>query len=82
VSVVPDNDAPLSAVAVGTAGALTLGSLPRAQGLRLAQLGLRAGARVVVLARTAGGGRVVGVGTTRVGLDRGTCRHLRVRVAA
>ena len=78
----PTNDASLSAVPVGTAGALTLGSLPRAHGLRLAQLGLRAGAQVVVLARTAGGGRVVGVGTTRVGLDRATCRHLQVRVAA
>jgi Fe2+ transport system protein FeoA len=71
----------LSSVPVGTTGALQLGTLPRGQGLRLAQLGLRSGAAVVVLARTSGGGRVVGVGTTRVGLDRTTSRHLHLQVA-
>jgi len=36
---------------------------------------------VTVLSRTAGGGRLVGVGTTRIGLDRETCRQLELRVA-
>jgi Fe2+ transport system protein FeoA len=71
----------LASLPVGSSGALQLGTLPRGQGLRLAQLGLRSGAAVVVLARTAGGGRVVGVGTTRVGLDRTTARHLQLQVA-
>jgi Fe2+ transport system protein FeoA len=70
--------AALAAVPLGTAGALALGSLPRSSGLRLAQLGLRAGAAVTVLARTAGGGRLVGVGTTRIGLDRQTSRQLQL----
>jgi ferrous iron transport protein A len=72
--------ASLAAVPLGTVGALALGSLPRAAGLRLAQLGLRAGAGVTVLARTAGGGRLVGVGTTRIGLDRQTSRQLELRL--
>ena len=70
----------LAAVPLGTVGALALGSLPRGAGLRLAQLGLRAGAAVTVLARTAGGGRLVGVGTTRIGLDRQTSRQLELRL--
>ncbi len=46
--------------------------------LRLAELGIRAGALVTVLARTAGGGRVLGIGTSRVALDRATAARLRV----
>jgi ferrous iron transport protein A len=72
----------LAAVPLGATGILTLGSLPRTAGLRLAQLGLRAGAGVTVLARTAGGGRLVGVGTTRIGLDRDTSRRLELRLGS
>jgi Fe2+ transport system protein FeoA len=70
----------LASAPVGTTGVLALGSLPRGSGLRLAQLGLRAGAGVTVLARTAGGGRLVGVGTTRIGLDRDTSRQLELQL--
>lgn len=44
--------------------------------LRLAEMGLRCGQCVCPLQRTPGGGRVVEVGTTRVALDRSTCRLL------
>jgi ferrous iron transport protein A len=73
---------PLASVPPGTGGRLALGSLPRTSGVRLAQLGLRAGAAVTVLARTAGGGRLVAVGTTRIGLDRDTSRRLSLLPAA
>jgi ferrous iron transport protein A len=72
---------PLASVPLGTEGRLALGSLPRAAGLRLAHLGLRTGIGVTVLGRTAGGGRLVGVGTTRIGLDRDTSRRLALVVA-
>jgi Fe2+ transport system protein FeoA len=72
----PPDARPLASVPPGTGGRLTLGSMPRTSGLRLAQLGLRAGAAVTVLARTSGGGRLVAVGTTRIGLDRDTSRQL------
>jgi Fe2+ transport system protein FeoA len=71
----------LASVPLGATGILALGSLPRGSGLRLAQLGLRAGAAITVLARTAGGGRLVGVGTSRIGLDRDTSRQLQLRLA-
>jgi ferrous iron transport protein A len=67
---------------MGASGILALGSMPRTAGLRLAQLGLRAGAGVTVLARTAGGGRLVGVGTTRIGLDHDTSKRLQLRLRA
>ena len=69
---------PLTSVPVGTTGTLALGDLPRAPGLRLAQVGLRLGAQVTVLARTAGGGRLLGTGVTRIGLDRATAHGLRL----
>ena len=81
----PLNAAPeassLASLPVGACGALALGRLPRPHGLRLAQLGLRAGVVVTVLGRTAGGGRLVGVGTTRIGLDRQTSRVLELLVS-
>jgi ferrous iron transport protein A len=70
----------LASVPLGATGLLALGDVPRSAGLRLAQLGLRAGAGVTVLARTAGGGRLVGVGTTRIGLDRDTSHRLGLRI--
>jgi Fe2+ transport system protein FeoA len=44
--------------------------LPVARRLRLAELGLRPGAVVTVLGRTAGGGRIVGIGDARVAVGR------------
>ncbi len=44
---------------------------------RLAELGVRAGSVLTVLGRTAGDGRVMGVGTGRIALDRRTLRQLR-----
>lgn len=49
-------------------------------GRRLAQLGLRAGAEVVVTMRTSGGGRVVAVSGARIALDQATAQRLRVTV--
>jgi ferrous iron transport protein A len=43
---------------------------PRAR--RLAELGLRPGAMVEVLRRTSGGGRLLGLGTARLAVDRAT----------
>jgi len=75
----------------GTDGGPTLADLPlgRRVGVgppllepdrvrRLAELGLRAGAEVVVLHRTAGRGRVVAVGDTRIALDLATLQRLPV----
>lgn len=45
---------------------------------RLAELGLRAGAEVLLLHRTAGRGRVLAVGDTRIALDRATLQCLPV----
>lgn len=39
---------------------------------RLGELGLRSGTEVVILHRTAGRGRVIATGTTRIALDRAT----------
>lgn len=49
---------------------------------RLAELGLRAGAEVLLLHRTAGRGRVVAVGDTRIALDRATLQQLPVASGA
>ncbi|WP_158550717.1 FeoA family protein [Geodermatophilus sp. TF02-6] len=68
----------LAEVPIGTSGTLALGGLPRAAALRLARVGLRVGAPVTVLARTAGGGRLLATGATRIGLDRDTARRLEV----
>jgi ferrous iron transport protein A len=70
----------LSDVPVGSSAVLTHHPSLHGAALRLAELGLRAGARVVVLHRTAGGGRIVGVGHARIALDRRVTRHLRVQV--
>jgi ferrous iron transport protein A len=52
--------------------------LPRARARRLAELGLRPGAWVTVLHRTTGGGRLIGIGQTRIALDRETSAALPV----
>lgn len=50
--------------------------------LRLAEVGLRIGSRLVVLSRTAGGGRVVAVGHARIALDKEMTSRLRVQPTA
>ena len=49
-----------------------------AQRRRLAEFGLRPGALVTVLARTAGGGRLIGLGASRIVLDASTAARLSV----
>lgn len=73
---------PLSSAPLGAA--LTL---LRADGTpelcrRLAALGLRRGAQVVVMHDTAGGGRVVQVAGARIALDRSMLDRLFAEVAA
>ncbi|WP_058234961.1 FeoA family protein [Devriesea agamarum] len=45
---------------------------------RLAELGLRTGVSVRAIQRTPGGGRLIGIGSSRVALDRRTCAALRI----
>lgn len=47
---------------------------------RLAELGLRPGAEVQVMRRTSGGGRLLGVGHSRMAVDRATLRSLDVEL--
>ena len=67
---------------VGARVLVTLGEprLDRARARRLAELGLRPGAEVVVLHRTAGGGRVVAVDGARLALGRTVLRAIPVLV--
>lgn len=48
---------------------------------RLAELGIRPGARVDVLSPTSGGGRVVAVSEARIALDRATAAGVTVTPA-
>lgn len=60
----------LATAPLGVPVRLGRAALPGPRRLRLAELGLRAGATVTVLRRTAGGGRIVGVGDARVAIGR------------
>ncbi|MEZ5114895.1 MAG: ferrous iron transport protein A [Candidatus Nanopelagicales bacterium] len=71
--------ATLDAVAPGTTVVLGAPDLPAGRIRRLAEFGLRAGQRVTVLHRTAGGGRLLAVGDARVAVDVGLLRHVPVR---
>jgi len=71
----------LNATPVGCTVTLTAVGLAAAERLRLAELGLRAGAVITVLARTAGGGRLLGIGTSRIAVDRATAQLLAVEAA-
>lgn len=51
-------------------------------GRRLTGFGLRAGSRLVLAQRTAGGGRIAVVGGSRVALGSSVLRELRVEVLA
>lgn len=70
----------LGALAVGASGLVHRVDAVLAQQRRMAELGLRPGVVVTVLGRTAGGGRLLGVGTDRIALDGATAG--RVVVAA
>lgn len=80
---VPLSDAPvgvrLHLAAPGGYGAPP-GDHPGAGWRRLAQLGLRPGAELVVFMRTSGGGRVVGVSGSRIALDQATAQRLQVTI--
>lgn len=67
---------------LGTAVRLTDVDLAAPERLRLAELGLRNGAVVTVLAGTAGRGRLVGLGTSRIALDQHTARRVAVEPTA
>ena len=56
-------------------------SVTGAERLRLAELGLRVGAVLTVLSRTTGGGRLIGIGTGRIAVDRSTARALEAELA-
>jgi len=71
----------LGAAGVGATVRLTDVEVQGAVRLRLAEFGLRPGAVATVLARTAGDGRLVALGTTRVVLDRSTASRLAVEPA-
>lgn len=47
---------------------------------RLAELGLRPGADIHVMRRTSGGGRLLGLGHSRMAVDRATLRSLDVEL--
>lgn len=68
----------LDAVPAGQTVVLGALRLPPAFERRLAELGLRRGQHVTVLHRTAGGGRLLGIGEARVPVDRVTLRGLTV----
>jgi len=56
-------------------------SLPEGPRRRLAELGLRVGVAIHVLQRTAGGGVVVGIGGSRIAVDRATAGLIAVGTA-
>jgi ferrous iron transport protein A len=69
----------LSSATVGATVRVRSVDLPEPAGRRrLAEFGLRPGALVTVLARTAGGGRLVELGAGRIVLDAGTAAALGV----
>jgi ferrous iron transport protein A len=73
-----DATSSLSALPPGSTARLCDVRLATAARLRLAELGLRPGAVVRVVNRTPGGGCVVGLGTSRVAVDRHTARNVAV----
>jgi Fe2+ transport system protein FeoA len=79
---VPLDDLPLGDVPLGSTVVLVRSHDAPARALRLAELGLRVGAQVSVVARTAGGGRMLGVGHARIAIGPELAARLRVRWAA
>ncbi|HEY6934184.1 MAG TPA: FeoA family protein [Marmoricola sp.] len=79
-----DQQAPpggLGTASIGSTVQVTGIRLSDAHRLRLAQLGVRVGARVRVLGRTSGGGRVLGIGSARLAVDRATAGRVEVAAA-
>lgn len=72
----------LSAQPIGQRVILGIPGLDTARTRRLAELGLRPGVEVVVLFRTAGGGRVLAVDDARLAVDRATLEALPVAEAS
>lgn len=70
------DNAPIGTTVVVAAAQL---SAPRTR--RLAELGLRPGATVHVLRRTAGGGRILALQQARIAVDRWVLRRLAVAPA-
>lgn len=68
----------LAGLAPGSRAEIGAPLLDNARTRRLAEHGLRAGVEVVVLFRTAGGGRVIAIDDCRIALDRATLRALPV----
>lgn len=69
----------LNQVPVGSTARLA-GTSAHPSSRRLAELGLRPGADVQVMRRTAGGGRLLGLGHSRMAVDRATLRALDVEL--
>jgi len=69
----------LADVPVGTRATLALCSAEPQLRARLATLGLRCGARVEVMRRTSGGGRILGVAGARIALDPSVLRTLLIK---
>lgn len=71
----------LNQVPVGTSARLVdVSAHPGSR--RLAELGLRPGAQVHVMRRTSGGGRLVGLGPSRMALDSATATALQVELTS
>jgi ferrous iron transport protein A len=66
----PTATAPLGRAPFGEPLVVGTVSAPPQVRRRLAELGLRAGSRVVVMRRTSGGGAILGLGDARVAVSR------------
>lgn len=69
-------------LAPGTTGAVTAVAVPEPHRRRLAELGVRPGAHVTLLRRTAGRGVVVAVAGARLALDRATAAAVEATALA
>lgn len=74
--------ATLAACALRTGLRVDVVDAPHATRRRLAELGIRPGARVEALATTAGGGRIVSVSGSRIAIDRSTAVGIAVSALA
>lgn len=54
--------------------------VPEAPRLRLGEMGLRQGALVRVIQKVGAGGRLLGMGVSRLAIDRATARSVEVEV--
>ena len=71
----------LASAPLHTSLTLLSSDAPEGSRARLASLGLRVGTRFSLLQKTAGGGRVVLVGGSRIALGSALLRQLRAEVA-